>query len=641
MARRLQLRRLVVMGLLLGAAFAGLSYRLIDLQVLRHAYLTAKAQENTHNESLLEPRRGDILDIKGNLLASSVPAKTVCADPALIGDRKTEIARALAPLLQMGEAELLQKLSPQLRPNSKGAPTNGSHYVVLKQKVLMETWQKIQATMNGLSFSVDEKKPSRAEQANLRQNAIFSEESPLRVYPNHALAAHVLGFVGMEEREINDSLVRDTTGKEGIERTFNSKLAGVRGWRVTEKDRRHQEVVSMRVQEVEPRDGLNVVLTIDSAIQFIVEAALAEGMEKNSPLSISGIVVRPRTGEILAMATLPNFDPNHLEAASVEARRNRIITDAPEPGSTFKIVVVSGALNDGIVQLNDVFDCEHRHFWYAGKELHDHESYGPLSVESIITKSSNIGAAKIGIKMGENRLFEYIQDFGFGRKTGIPLQGESIGIVHKLKDWSKVSIAQLPMGQGIAVTRLQMMMAMCAIANRGWLMQPMLVDRLEDSQRSVVAKYAPQPVRQVISEATARLMTRALKTVVSPEGTAAKAALEHYTVAGKTGTAQKAEHGVYAPGKYFASFLGFFPADNPELCISVVLDEPDLHKGYYGGQIAAPIFRQIAERAANYLNIHPEDTQDGAPPNSLAAASDDKSSKALTARPQSSVPQQP
>src|SRR3989442_6413163 len=263
MARRLQLRRLVVMGLLLGAAFAGLSYRLIDLQVLRHAYLTAKAQENTHNESLLEPRRGDILDSKGNLLATSVPAKTVCADPGLIGDRKAEIARALAPLLQMGEAELLQKLSPRLRPNSKGAPTNSSHYVVLKQKVLMETWQKIQATVNGLSFSVDEKKPSRAELANLRQNAIFSEESPLRVYPNHALAAHVLGFVGVEEREINDSLVRDTAGKEGIERTFNSKLAGVRGWRVTEKDRRHQEVVSMREQEVDPRDGLNVVLTID------------------------------------------------------------------------------------------------------------------------------------------------------------------------------------------------------------------------------------------------------------------------------------------------------------------------------------------------------------------------------------------
>ena len=628
------------MGLLLGAAFAGLSYRLIDLQVLRHAYLTAKAQENTHNESLLEPRRGDILDIKGILLATSVPAKTVCADPTLIGDRQAEIARALAPLLQMGEAQLIQKLSPRLRPNSKGLPTNSTQHVVIKHKVLLETWQRIQTTMNGLSFGVDEKKLSRAEQTfykNLRQKAIFAEENPLRVYPNHALAAHVLGFVGVEERDINDSAVHDTVGKEGIELTFNSKLAGVRGWRVTEKDRRHQEVVSMREQQVEPRDGLNVVLTIDSAIQFILEAALAEGMEKNSPLSISGIVVRPRTGEILAMATLPNFDPNHLEAASVEARRNRIITDAPEPGSTFKIVVVSGALNDGVVQLNDMFDCEHRHFWYAGKELHDHESYGPLSVENIITKSSNIGAAKIGIKMGEARLFEYIQDFGFGRKTGIPLQGESAGILHELKKWSKVSIAQLPMGQGIAVTRLQMMMAMCAIANRGLLMKPMLVDRLEDSAHNVVAKYSPQPVRQVISEATSMLMTRALKTVVSPEGTAAKAALEHYSVAGKTGTAQKPEHGTYAPGKYFASFVGFFPADNPELCISVMLDEPDLHKGYYGGQIAAPIFKQIAERAANYLNIRPEDGQDGAPPNTPTTASDNKSVKTLTPRPQSPV----
>src|SRR5206468_12924230 len=306
--------------------------------------------------------------------------------------------------------------------------------------------------------------------------AVFGEEEPLRVYPNHALAAHVLGFVGAEEREINDSPIRDTVGKEGIELTFNSKLAGVRGWRVTEKDRRHQEVVSMREQEVEPRDGLNVVLTIDSAIQFIVEAALAEGMEKNSPLSISGIVVRPRTGEILAMATLPNFDPNHLEAASVEMRRNRIITDAPEPGSTFKIVVVSGALNDGTVRLTDTFFCENRHFWFRGKELHDHESYGVLPVETIISKSSNIGAAKIGIKMGEERLFEYIKDFGFGSRTGIPLPGESGGIVHSLTNWSKVSIAQIPMGQGIAATRLQMMMAMCAIANRGWLMRPMLVD---------------------------------------------------------------------------------------------------------------------------------------------------------------------
>jgi len=379
----------------------------------------------------------------------------------------------------------------------------------------------------------------------------------------------------------------------------------------------------MREQEVEPRDGLSVALTIDSTIQQIVESALAEGMEKNAPKSISAIVVRPRTGEILAMASLPTFDPNHLERSTLDDQRNRIITDAPEPGSTFKIVVVSGALNDDIVRLTDLINCEHRHYWYAGKELHDHESYGLLSVENIIAKSSNIGAAKIGIQMGQARLFEYIKAFGFGRKTGIPLNGETKGILNPLQEWSKVSIAQIPMGQGIAVTRLQMMMAMCAIANHGWLMQPMLVDRFEDSAHKVVTKFAPQPVRQVITDSTARLITKALKAVVSPEGTAPKAALAQYTVAGKTGTAQKAEHGTYAAGKYFASFLGFFPADNPELCISVMLDEPDLKKGYYGGQTAAPIFKQIAERAANYLNIRPEE-QESTVANSITASIDTK-----------------
>jgi cell division protein FtsI/penicillin-binding protein 2 len=227
-----------------------------------------------------------------------------------------------------------------------------------------------------------------------------------------------------------------------------------------------------------------------------------------------------------------------------------------------------------------------------------------LSVEQIITKSSNIGAAKIGIKMGAPRVYDYMRAFGFGTRTGIPLQGEVAGIVHPVKNWSKVSIAQIPMGHGIAVTRLQMMMAMCAIANNGWLMRPMLVDRLEDRDHNVVVKYSPQRLRQVISESTARQMTKALQTVVSEEGTAPKAALEHYSVAGKTGTAQKVENGAYAHNKFFSSFIGFLPAENPELCISVMLDEPK--QGYYGGQTAAPIFKQIAERAANYLNLRPE-----------------------------------
>src|SRR5581483_3531546 len=229
---------------------------------------------------------------------------------------------------------------------------------------------------------------------------------------------------------------------------------------------------------------------------------------------------------------------------------NRLISTPAEPGSTFKIVVVSGALNDRTVTLDDLFDCENGDFLFAGKHLHDHERYGVLTVKNIITKSSNIGAAKVGIKMGQDRLYSYIRDFGFGERTGIPLPGESRGILHPIKDWYKVSIAQIPMGQGISVTPLQMAMAMCAVANKGVLMRPMLVDRLLDEDGVMVAKYEPQQVRRVISEAADAKMIEALKTVVTDDGTAVGAALDHYTVAGKTGTAQKSENGAYVSKFY-------------------------------------------------------------------------------------------
>jgi cell division protein FtsI/penicillin-binding protein 2 len=288
-----------------------------------------------------------------------------------------------------------------------------------------------------------------------------------------------------------------------------------------------------------------------------------------------------------------------------------MITDIVEPGSTFKVVVASAVLNEKLVRLGDVFNCENGVFFYGGRTLHDHDSYSALTVEGIITKSSNIGAAKLGIRLGEERLYEYMRNFGFGQTTGIPLRGEQAGIVHPVKKWSKVSIAQIPMGHGIAVTRMQMIMAMCAIANDGWLMRPMLVDRLEDQEHNLVAKYGPLRLRQVISEQASRDMVTALKTVVSTNGTAVKAAMENYTVAGKTGTAQKVENGRYVHGKYFSSFIGFFPADEPELCIAVMLDEP--RQGYYGGTTAGPTFKQIAERAANYLNIRPDKLMESGP----------------------------
>jgi len=486
----------------------------------------------------------------------------------------------------------------------------------------VETWSKIQSAMSQFNFGVDEKSWSKTQRPYyqaIRQKGIFAEDEQMRSYPNQSQAAHVLGYTAVEEHEVDHRLLREIVGRDGIEHSFNAKLAGSRGWRVTETDSKRREVVTLREQDVEPEDGLNVALTIDSVIQHIVETALAEGMEKNSPISISGIVVRPRTGEILAMANLPNYDPNDVSRFPMEALLNRTIAEIAEPGSTFKIVVVSAALNEGLVRLTDVFDCERGLWIYAGRKLRDHERYGVLSVEQIITKSSNIGAAKIGLKIGEDRLYQYIHNYGFGQNTGIPLQAEVRGIVHPVNKWTKVSIAQIPMGQGIAVTRLQMTMAMCALANKGLLMQPMLVDHLEDRDHHIVTKYPPQRARQVVSEATAASMVQALKTVVSPEGTAAKAAMDHYRVAGKTGTAQKAENGFYV-NKFFSSFIGFFPADNPELCISVTLDEPK--QGHYGGAIAGPIFKQIAEAAANYLNIRPDDTQAPAQPENIASPTD-------------------
>jgi cell division protein FtsI (penicillin-binding protein 3) len=305
------------------------------------------------------------------------------------------------------------------------------------------------------------------------------------------------------------------------------------------------------------------------------------------------------------MATLPSFNPNNLDGTLPEWRRNRAITDLAEPGSTFKIVVVSAALNEGLVGLEEEFDCENGVFTFAGRPLRDTGRHGVLTVEQIIKVSSNIGAAKIGIRLGQHRLHEYIRNFGFGSKTGIPLVGEVVGIVRPVDRWTKLSISRIPMGHEVATTPLQMVMAMSAVANGGRLMRPMLVDRLTDQDGQVVFQNYPYQVRQVISERAATEMTRALKSVVSTNGTGRRALLDHYSVAGKTGTAQKiGADGKYRRDKHFSSFIGFFPADDPELCLGVFMDEPK--RGYYGGEAVAPVFKSIATRSAKYLAIPPE-----------------------------------
>ncbi len=624
--REQQFRRLLALLVLVVLAFVGLGFRLVDLQVLRHDELSKLAERKTQQTTWQEAKRGDILDANGNLLATSVSVKTICANPSMIGGQQAVVAQALAPLLQMSEADLLQRLTPRIVKNSKGETvTNGLNYVRLQKNVTDETWQKIQATMSQLSFGVDEKKLKKADHdflSGLRKYAISAEPDQLRVYQNGALAAHVLGFTGTLE---NTNHTSEIFGCDGIEKFFNDKLSGASGWRVTGVDSKKNELAALQDEDVSAKNGLNVVLTIDAAVQHIMETALAEAVEKHAPASITGIVIRPRTGEILALASLPNFDPNNLNTINTNTEQNRVISDVMEPGSTFKTIVISGALNEHIVNLNDTVFCENGVFHYGGIVLHDaeHDHFGNLTVEQVLQKSSNIGASKIGIKLQAPKLYDYMTDFGLGAFTGIPLPHEASAknFVRPADKWGKYSIAQIPMGQGVAATRLQMAMAVGALANDGVLMRPMLVKRLEDSDGNVIQQYKPQSVRRVVTEETAKEMIEALKTVVSKDGTAPLAAITNYVVAGKTGTAQKVVDGKYASDKFVISFIGFFPADNPEVCISIVMDSPKEGGRAFGGALCGPVFHEIAQRCASYLNIPPDENlpQPNSPPTLVAA----------------------
>jgi cell division protein FtsI/penicillin-binding protein 2 len=628
-----QLGRLLAMLALVIAAFAGLGYRLVDLQVFRHDELSRLAEKSSLAKIPQAARRGDILDANGNLLATTVPVKTVCANPSLIGNQQAAVVHALAPLLQMNEADLFAKLHQSTITNSKGqAVTN--QYVVLKRKVSDETWQKIYCTMTNLPLVVDTSAMSKRERTDfrnfafdLRQYAVFGEDDQLRVYQNGRLASQVVGFVSTT----NKNNVPELFGCDGIEKFFDGKLEGASGWRLTGMDSRKNELAQLRDEDVQARDGLSVVLTIDTVVQNILETELAGAMREHQPASITGIITRPATGEILAMASLPDFDPNNLQTITNNSDQNRNISDVMEPGSTFKTIVISGALNEHIVTLNDTIFCENGVFNYGGITLHDaeHDHFGNLTVEQILQKSSNIGASKIGIKLQAQKLYDYMTDFGLGALTGIPLPHEASAknFVRPPFDpdgkpnWGKYSIAQIPMGQGVAVTRLQMAMAISAIANGGVLMRPMLVKQLQDSDGNVVQKYEPQAVRRVVSEDTARQMVEALKTVVTKDGTAPQASLADYVVAGKTGTAQKVLDGKYASDKYVVSFIGFFPADHPQICISIVMDSPKEGGRAFGGALCGPVFHNVAGRCASYLNIPPdENLQQPDQPQPLVAA---------------------
>jgi cell division protein FtsI/penicillin-binding protein 2 len=549
--------------------FSVFSFRLIYLQAIKHDEYAGLAAKKNVNQQIIHAERGTILDANNEVLADNVPVKTIWADATHVNNRQATVD-LVSHELGIPPKELAQKLEGERR------------YIVIKREVAA-------VTANVLL--------ERLRATNLR--GIYFDPDAKRIYPNGSMLCHVIGFTDFDHH-----------GIQGVEASMDGYLHGQDGYRFIEHNRAGQEIVPYRGQERASRDGYQIHLTVDLGLQNIVENEIDAAMTQYSPQKATIILMRPQTGEILAMANRPNFDLNLRSEARPEQMKNRAIIDMMEPGSTFKIVAAAAALNERKVRPDSSIFCENGLWNFGGAALHDHRSFSNLSVREILIKSSNIGAAKLALKVGDEKFYEYIRRFGFGERTGIELPGEINGLIRPPKSWSKISITRIPMGHEIGVTPLQMTVAMATIANGGKLVMPRIVKSITTSDGKSISSPSPVVLRQVISADTAREISDALRGVVSDAGTAAAAAVPGFTIAGKTGTAQKVDpRGGYEEGKYVVSFVGYLPAERPEFVGLVVLDDahtskPELN---YGGLVAGPIFSRVAEKAARYLDLEPHE----------------------------------
>ncbi len=415
---------------------------------------------------------------------------------------------------------------------------------------------------------------------------------PHRYYPQGQLAGQVIGFVG-----------RDSEGLEGLELHYNDYIRGETSSSVTERDALGRRVLVEGVEGLQIPAGGDIHLTLDTSIQHLAEKELEASISKYRAKAGVAIAVEPRTGEMLALANYPTFNPNNYSTESSEQRRNRAVTDSFEPGSTFKTILAAAALEEGIVDKDDLFFCEYGKYSYAGKVIHDTHPHGWLPFSKILQVSSNIGFSKVADKLKKERYFKYIEKFGFGQMTGIDMPGEVPGLLRRPETWSGIDLATHGFGQGLSATPLQMVMAYAAVANGGFLMRPYVVRRATSPKGEVLVENQPHVVRRVISERTARLLASMLKDVTNEGGTGKMAKVEGFDVAGKTGTAQKADqvNGGYDAKKRVASFIGFVPADEPRLVLLVVVDEPQ--SNVYGGVVAAPVFQNIARGALRHFGV--------------------------------------
>lgn len=542
---------------------AGIEARLFYLQVVRHDDLVARARSQQMQTIEPDARRGDIVDRDGRLLAYSVDAESLWADPTQVQD-PARTAAGLCAALDACDPARRARLERLMLPIERDG-------------------RKVQ-------FVWLERKMSPAEEARIRAldlPGVGLVKESRRFYPNRELLAHVLGYVGT-----------DNQGLAGLEATYDSLVRGLPGRVIVQADA-HQRAVFSRVER-EPTAGASIELTVDRQLQNIVERELRAGVREHRAAGGTAIVMGD-SGEILALASYPTFNPNAFGRAPAEVRRNRATQEIYEPGSTFKIVTASAALEEGVVEPHDPVDCAPGHIRFGSRIIRDDHTYGVLRFTDVIAKSSNVGAIKVGQRLGAERLGLYINRFGFGRRIGEDFPGESGGIVWSPAKLDASALASVSMGYQVGVTPLQMAAAVNAVANGGTLFQPRIVRAIvKDGVRTPVD---PRPLRRAISPRTAAELTRIMEAVVEG-GTAKTARIDGYTVAGKTGTAKKLVGGRYSDTDYNASFVGFFPSRKPALSVVVVIDTPRA-KGYYGGVVAAPIFKRIAEASIRYLGIPP------------------------------------
>lgn len=583
--------RIIIVGLGLGLFFVAVFLRLLDLKFIQGPELERKALLAYQKLCPVLPVRGLILDRNGSELAVSTFVKSLGAHPRRLEDKEA-LSRRLAPLIGMPAAKIKEKLD------------SDKPFVWIKRHLTPKQAEAVE------QFKAEQEKKERSQKAARDGGCIQALEAVYlipeakRYYPHQTLAAPVLGFCDIDGR-----------GLEGLERQLDEFIYGKPKQCLNILDARGNIVITQEKDLGPETAGDNVILTIDRSVQYILEKELQKGVAKWQASGGLGMVAVPKTGEILAMAQVPTFDPNRYWDYKKEQYQNRNVTVALEPGSTFKIFTVAAALDAKVVRPTDRYHCENGAFSLgASGVIHDVHPYGTLTVSDIIKKSSNIGAAKIGMRLGPQRLEYYLKSFGFGQRTGIAYAGENFGLVRNItSNRSLIDRVTVAFGQGITTTTLQLTMALSALANDGILMQPLIIKEIVDHQGQKVKEFQPTPVRQVVSPQTAHQMLAMMKTVTEPGGTGTEAVPPGFTVAGKTGTAQKVVGRSFSKSKYNSLFIGVIPAENPVLTIVIVIDEP---KGaIYGGVVAAPIFREVAAQTLRYLGYYPRELPAPAKPN--------------------------